>query len=131
MSGNAKFRFLLASIALALLFIVSSPVVSWASETGYVNMQAAVAGTNDWKKEFELFKAKFQKEKSKIAKMENRLKRSITALNRQSMTLSPYEKKEKEETLIKEKKDFEKYVQDKNEEFAKLEKEITGKILKK
>ena len=33
--------------------------------------------------------------------------------------------------LSKEKKDFEQYVQDKNAKFAKEEKEITGKIVKK
>jgi antitoxin component YwqK of YwqJK toxin-antitoxin module len=32
MSGNSKLRFLLAPIFLALLFLVSSPVVSWASK---------------------------------------------------------------------------------------------------
>jgi S1-C subfamily serine protease len=132
MSGNAKFRwFLLSPIVSALLFIVSSPVVSWASETGYVDIQAAVTGTNEWKRAFASFKTKFQIEKSKIAKIENRLKRLINNFNLESMTLSPYEKKEKEETLLKEKKDFEQYVQDKNAKFAKEEKEITGKILKK
>ena len=100
MSSKEKFRFLLASIALALLFIVSFPVVSWASETAYVDMQAAVTGTNNWKKEFALFKASFEEEKSKIAKMENRLKRLINNLNRESLILSPYEKKKREDTLI-------------------------------
>ena len=32
MSGNAKFRFLLAPIVLALLVVVASPVISWAGE---------------------------------------------------------------------------------------------------
>ena len=34
-------------------------------------------------------------------------------------------------SCLKKKRDFERYVQDKNEDFAKQEKEITGKILKK
>ena len=33
--------------------------------------------------------------------------------------------------MLKKKRAFERHVQDKNEEFAKKEKEITGKILKK
>ena len=32
MSGNIKFRFLLAPIVLALLVVVASPVVSWAGK---------------------------------------------------------------------------------------------------
>ena len=55
----------------------------------------------------------------------------IEDLNKQSMVLTPELKKKKEEALLKKKKDFERHVQDKNEEFAKKEKEITGKILKK
>jgi outer membrane protein len=34
-------------------------------------------------------------------------------------------------SFLKKKREFERYVQDKNEDFAKQEKEITGKILKK
>ncbi len=55
----------------------------------------------------------------------------IEDLNKQSMVLSPELKKKKEDALLKKKKDFERHVQDKNEEFAQKEKGITGKILKK
>ena len=60
MSGNAKFRwFLLAPIVVLLFVVVNSPVISWASETGYVDIQAAVSNTKEWKKEFRSFKAAF------------------------------------------------------------------------
>ena len=132
MSGNAKIRwFLLAPIVLALLFVVSSPVVSWASETGYVDIQAAVTGTKEWKKEFASFKAKFQQEKVVIATKEKNLKKMIENLNKQSMVLSPELKRKREEALLKKKKEFERHVLDKNDEFAKIEKAITNKILKK
>ena len=55
----------------------------------------------------------------------------IEDLNKKSMVLSPELKKKKEEALLKKKRDFERHVQDKNEEFAKNEKAITNKILKK
>ena len=55
----------------------------------------------------------------------------IEDLNKKSMVLSPELKKKKEGALLKKKKDFERYVQDKNEEFAKTEKAITNNILKK
>ena len=60
MSGNAKFRwFLLAPIVVLLFVVVNSPVISWASETSYVDIQAAVSNTKEWKKEFRSFKAAF------------------------------------------------------------------------
>ena len=47
------------------------------------------------------------------------------------MILNPELKKKQEEDVLKKKRAFERHVQDKNEEFAKKEKEITNKILKK
>ena len=94
-------------------------------------IQAAVTGTNEWKKEFASFKTKFQKEKLSIAAKEKNLKKLIEDLNKKSMVLSPELKNKKEEALIKKKKNFERYVQDKNEDFAKSEKAITSIILKK
>ena len=55
----------------------------------------------------------------------------IEDLNKKSMVLSPELKKKKTDALMQKKKDFERYVQDKNEEFAKQEKVITSKILGK
>jgi len=98
---------------------------------GVIDIQAAVTGTKEWKKEFASFKTKFQKEKVEIATKEKNLKKMIENLTKQSMVLSPELKKKKEEALIKKKKAFERHVQDKNEEFAKSEKAITNKILKK
>ena len=98
---------------------------------GVIDIQAAVTGTKEWKKEFTSFKTKFQKEKVEIATKEKNLKKMIEDLNKKSMVLSPELKKKKEEALIKKKKNFERYVQDKNEEFAKSEKAITSIILKK
>ena len=98
---------------------------------GVIDIQAAVTGTKEWKKEFASFKTKFQKEKVSIAAKEKNLKKMIEDLNKKSMVLSPELKKKKEEALLKKKRDFERHVQDKNEEFAKSEKAITNKILKK
>ena len=98
---------------------------------GVIDIQAAVTGTKEWKKEFASFKTKFQKEKVIIATKEKNLKKMIENLNKQSMVLSPELKKKKGEALLKKKKEFERHVQDKNEEFAKSEKAITNKILKK
>jgi len=123
-------RFICFSI-IFLIFFQATPGYTKDVRVGFIDIQAAVTGTKEWKKEFASFKTGFQKEKEKISKKENNLKRMIENLNKQSMILSPEKKKKKEEALIKQKKDFERHVQDKNEEFAKKEKVITSKILKK
>ena len=118
---------------LIIFFIFTQTTPGYAKDVrvGVIDVQAAVSGTNEWKKEFALFKTKFQKEKLSIAAKEKNLKKLIEDLNKKSMVLSPELKNKKEEALIKKKKNFERYVQDKNEEFAKSEKGITSIILKK
>ena len=99
------------------------------SRIGFVDIQKAVLGTKEWKKNFEIFKKNFAKEKKKIKVRENRIKKMLADLNKQSMVLDPELKKKKEDKFRKEKVAFERYVQDQNEEFSKSEKEITQKIL--
>ena len=113
------------------MFAQATPAHAKDVRVGVIDIQAAVTGTNEWKKEFASFKTKFQKEKVSIVAKEKNLKKMIEDLNEKSMVLSPKLKKKKEEALLKKKKDFERHVQDKNEEFAKKEKAITSKILKK
>ena len=116
-----------------IFFLLTQATPGYAKDVrvGVIDIQAAVAGTKEWKKEFVSFKTKFEKEKISISAKEKQLKKMIEDLNKQSMVLSPELKKKKEDALLKKKRDFERHVQDKNEEFAKKEKEITGKILKK
>ena len=118
-------------LVIFIMFAQATPAHAKDVRVGVIDIQAAVTGTNEWKKEFASFKTKFQKEKLSIAAKEKNLKKMIEDLNKQSMILSPELKKKKEEALIQKKKDFERHVQDKNEEFAKNEKAITSKILKK
>ena len=113
------------------MFAQTTPAHAKDVRVGVVDIQAAVYGTKEWKKEFASFKTKFQKEKLSITAKEKNLKKLIEGLNKKSMVLSPELKKKKEEALLKKKKDFERHVQDKNEEFAKSEKVITSIILKK
>ena len=113
------------------MFAQATPAHAKDVRVGVIDLQAAVTGTKEWKKEFASFKTKFQKEKIAIATKEKNLKKLIEDLNKKSMVISPELKKKKEESLIKKKKEFERHVQDKNEEFAKSEKAITSIILKK
>ena len=113
------------------IFAQATPAQAKDVRVGVIDLRTAVMGTKEWKKEFTSFKTKFEKEKISISVKEKNLKKMIEDLNKKSMVLSPELKKKKEEALIKKKKDFERHVLDKNEEFAKSEKAITNKILKK
>ena len=118
-------------LVIFFMFAQATPAHAKDVRVGVIDIQAAVTGTKEWKKEFASFKTKFQKEKVLIATKEKNLKKMIENLNKQSMVLSPELKKKKGEALLKKKKEFERHVQDKNEEFAKSEKAITSIILKK
>ena len=110
-------------------FVQATPSYAKDLRVGFIDIQAAVSNTKEWKKEFISFKTKFRREKDSISKREEQIKKKIGDLNKQSMVLNPELKKKKEEDVIKKKKEFERYVQDKNEEFAKKEKEITNRML--
>ena len=104
---------------------------SFAAErrVGFIDVQKAVISTKEWKKQFEIFKKDFAKEKKKIKARENRIKKMLEDLSKQSFVLDPELKKKKEDRYRKEKIAFERYLQDQNTEFGKNEKEITQKIL--
>ena len=98
-------------------------------KVGFVDLQKAISGTKEWKKSFSIFKASFKKEKDIIAKKEERLQAKFEAFKKQGNVLDPELKKKKAERLSKERVEFERYVQDKNADFGKKEKEMTSKIL--
>jgi len=116
-----------------VFFLLSQPASSFARDlrVGVIDIQKAVSGTKEWKREFLSFKTSFNREKKLISKKEEQLKKMIENLNKQGMVLNPALKKKKEEGVLKKKRDFERYVQDRNEELAKKEKEITSRILRK
>ena len=128
-----KYKVYFSLFLFGLLILGPSQIPSFAAENrvGFVNIQKAVVNTKEWKREFEVFKKSFAKEKKKIKARESKIKKMLTDLNKQSFVLEPELKKKKEDKFRKEKVAFERYVQDQNEEFSKSEKEITNKILLK
>ena len=120
-------------LLIGLVFFGPLVISSFAAESriGFVDIQKAVIGTKEWKKNFEIFKKDFAKEKKKIKARENRIKKMQEDLTKQSFVLDPELKKKKEDRFRKEKIAFERYLQDQNNEFGKNEKEITQKILLK
>jgi outer membrane protein len=128
---SCQFISVLSLFILSFLFIQVSPSDAKDVRIGVIDIQKAVSSTKEWKKEFNAFKAKFEKEKKSIVAKEGQLQKKIKDFSKQSMVISPELKKKKKDALMKQKREFERYVQDKNEDFAKQEKEITSKILKK
>ncbi len=122
------------AVVLAFGFLFGSfnvrEVVAAEGKIGFMDLQKAIAGTKEWKKSFASFKTKFKKEQKKIKVREDRLKKMLENLNKQSFVLDPELKKKKEEDFRKAKVEFERYVQDKNSDFAVKEKEMTEKMLK-
>ena len=120
-------------LALAWALCPFQPVDAQAADLriGFVNMQKAVSGTNEFKNALKKFKSDFEQEKKRIALMEKKEQKLLEDINKQSFVLDPALKKKKEERFIQEKKDLERYVQDRNDEFARKEQEITNQILKK
>ena len=120
-------------LSTAVFFLLAQPAPSFARDlrVGVIDIQKAVSGTREWKKEFLSFKTNFNREKKLISRKEEQLKKMIENLKKQGMVLNPELKKKKEGEVLKKKREFERYVQDKNEDLAKKEKEITGRILKK
>ncbi len=114
-------------------FFICGPVSSFAADDriGFVDIQKAVASTKEWKTGFGKFKADFTKEKKRIKARENKITKMLAELNKQGFVLDPELKKKKEDRFRKEKVAFERYVQDRNAEFGKKEKEMTQKILRK
>ena len=117
----------------AVFLLLAQPAPSFARDlrVGVIDIQKAVSGTKEWKKEFLSFKTNFNREKKLISKKEERLKKMIDNIEKQGMVLNPELKKKKEEEVLKKKREFERYVQDRNEDLAKKEKEITNRILRK
>ncbi len=118
-------------LVLGLFWLI--PLTAWSEETkiGFINMQKAVTGTQEFKNALKKFKKEFEKEQKVIVSREQKVQRMLEDLNKQGFVLDPALKKQKQEDFLNEKKRLERYVQDRNEEFAKREKEITDKILKK
>lgn len=126
-----KFRVICPLLILGFLVCGPFAVSSFAADSriGFLNIQKAVSSTKEWKSKFVKFKADFTKEKKRIKIKEQKIKKMLENLNKQSFVLDPELKKKKEDAFRKEKIEFERYVQDQNAEFGKKEKEMTQKIL--
>ncbi len=130
-----QYKILNVFLALSLFGWVVGGVnsLAWSADTkiGFVDIQKAMFGTKEYKRASASFKSNYEKEKGVITARERKIKKMLDELTKQGFVLNPELKKKKENSFLKEKKSFERYVQDRNEEFSRKEKEATAKILKK
>ena len=121
----------------AILFAMFGQIIAVAEATaedvkiGFVDIQKAITETNEFKKSQMKFRVELQKEKGIIDARKKKVEDMLVELNKQANVLNPSLKKRKEESFLREKKDFERYVQDREEEFARNEKIALDKISKK
>ncbi len=121
----------------AILFAMSGQLVAVAEATagnikiGFVDIQKAITETKEFKKSQMKFRVELQKEKGIIDARKKKVEMMLIEINKQANVLNPSLKKKKEESFLREKKDFERYVQDREEEFARTEKAALDKISKK
>jgi|TARA_B110000438_G_C15579362_1_gene548935 outer membrane protein len=119
------------AVVLLSLFCLTSSAFGAGTRVGFINLQKAVSSTKEWKKQLSVFNKSYQKEQNLISTKQKKIKSMYEEITKQGFVLDPTLKKSKEERFRKEQVDFERYVQDKKEEFGRKEKEITEKIFTK
>lgn len=121
----------------AILLAMSGSILVVAEATagnvkiGFVDIQKAITETKQFKKSQMKFRVELQKEKGIIDARKKKVENMLIEINKQANVLNPALKKKKEESFLREKKDFERYVQDREEEFARREKIALDQISKK
>lgn len=98
---------------------------------GFVDVQKAIVETKAFKKSQMKFRVELQKEKGIIDARKKKVEGMLAEINKHANVLNPTLKKKKEESFLREKKAFERYVQDREEEFASREKAALDKISRK
>ncbi|MFQ5450871.1 MAG: OmpH family outer membrane protein [Nitrospinaceae bacterium] len=134
-----RFKFLRLIKFVSLLFLSAAwmvplnPSIAGAASNniGFIDIQKAISNTKEWKRQFAAFKLRYKKEKVVISEREKKIKKMLEDLNKQSFVLNSELKKKKEDKFRKEKLSFERYVEDKNNEFAQKEKEMTRNLLRR
>ena len=71
-----KFTKLGCFLIIFFMFTQATPGYAKDVRVGVINIQAAVSGTKEWKREFSAFKTKFTREKMSISVKEKQLKKN-------------------------------------------------------
>ncbi len=130
LKGYRVLRWGILMMTAVLILAAANPATADA-KIGFVDFQKAIIETREFKKSQIKFRMEIQKEKGIIDARKKKVEDMVKELNKQSFVLNPELKKKKEESFLREKKAFERYVQDRDEEFKRKEKLALAKISKK
>lgn len=122
-------KLLVAAVAALLLVPRAAPAAEL--KVGVIDMQRALNETEEGKRALDRLKSKLESENAAIKARQDELKKLDDELNKQGYMLSEAARAEKELKFRRLREDFEKYRQEKGDEFMRQQKEATEGILKK
>jgi len=115
----------------AVMWLFAQPAAAATTRVGFVDIQAAIEKTREYKKARIRFESKVKKEQGLIEARQKKFDGMIKEFQKQSHVLSPELKQKKEKRLLDEKKELERYVNDRKEDLMLQERQIGERILKK
>jgi len=122
-----KRMILIGILAVALVFVVAGTAA--AQKIGFINMRQIIHESDAGKKADVEFKKTVEKKKADITKKEEELKKLKDELEKQKSVLTAEAYRDKEASYQVKFRDYQRIVQDANEELGKKEQAITGKMI--
>jgi len=123
-----KKRMILIGI-LAVIFVFVMAGTSAAQKIGFINMRAIISQSEAGKKAEVEFKKTVEKKKAEIGRKEEELKKLKDELEKQKSVLTAEAFREKEASYQVKFRDYQRLVQDANEELQKKEQAVTATMI--
>jgi len=117
-----------ALFLLAAFFAASPPLQAQNLKVGVIDMNRALNETKEGKKILNDMKAKISKGNEELRKKQDELKKLQDALNKQGFLLSDAARQQKEEEFRRRNRDVERFREDKQTEFARMQQRATERI---
>ena len=122
-----KHMTLIGILAVALVLVMAG--TSAAQKIGFINMRAIISQSETGKKAETEFKKTVEKKKAEIARKEDELKKLKDELEKQKSVLTAEAFREKEAGYQVKFRDYQRMVQDANEELQKKEQTLTATMI--
>lgn len=122
-----KRMILINILAVALVLVMAG--TSAAQKIGFINMRAIISQSEAGKKAEVEFKKTVDKKKAEIARKEEELKKMKDELEKQKSVLTAEAYREKEASYQVKFRDYQRMVQDANEELGKKEQALTATMI--
>lgn len=122
-----KRMILISILAVALVLVMAG--TSAAQKIGFINMRAIISQSEAGKKAEAEFKKTVEKKKAEISRKEEELKKLKDELEKQKSVLTAEAFREKEASYQVKFRDYQRMVQDANEELQKKEQAVTSTMI--